>query len=217
MGKRISFTIDDRPVEAEAGTRILWAALDAGIFIPHLCAVREREEAFGACRLCFVEVEGRDLPVTACSETVTPGMRVLTRSERVDRLRRRGLELLLSHHDLDCKHCTANGSCALQDLARKLKVPLVPRRLRKLAADAPVDDSHPGVVLNPNRCVLCGKCVWVCREVEKSGVLDFVFRGLGTRIAPFGLEPLAESACTGCLKCVEVCPVGALTRKGPCP
>jgi len=213
MSKRVSFTIDDTPVEAEAGTKILWAALDAGFFIPHLCAMRERDQAFGACRLCFVEVEGRDLPVTACSEPVQAGMRVLTRSERVDRLRRSALELLLSHHDLDCKHCAANGSCALQDLAKRLKVRLVPKRLRKLPAEVPVDASHPHIVLNPNRCVLCGKCVWVCREVEKSGVLDFVFRGLKTRVAPFLMEPLADSPCTGCLKCVDVCPVGALTRK----
>ncbi len=213
MSKQVSFTIDDQPVQAEPGTKILWAALDAGVFIPHLCAMRERDPAFGACRLCFVEVDGRDLPVTACSEPVQQGMRVLTRSERVDRLRRNGLELLLSHHDLDCKHCAANGSCSLQDLAKKLKVRLAPKRMRKLAAEMPVDDSHPLVVLNPNRCVLCGKCVWVCREVEKSGVLDFVFRGLNTRVAPFSLEPLADSSCTGCLKCVEVCPVGAITRK----
>ena len=213
MSKRVSFTIDDRSVEAEEGSMLLWAALDAGFFVPHLCAMRERDPAFGACRLCFVEVEGRDLPVTACSEPVKAGMRVMRRSERVDRLRRTGLEMLLSHHDLDCKRCAANGSCALQDLARRLKVKLVPRRLRKLPAEVPVDSSHPDIVLNPNRCVLWGRCVWVCREVEKSGTLDYVFRGIKTRVAPFLLEPLAESTCDGCLRCVEVCPVGALTRK----
>ncbi len=213
MSDEVTFYLDGKPVKAAAGEKILWAALDNGVFIPHLCAVRERKEAFGACRLCFVEVEGRNLPVLACSEPVTAEMRVQTRSERVDRLRKTALELLLSHHDVDCKNCARNGSCALQRLAKELKVPLRPKRFRQLPTEMPVDDSHPEIVLNPNRCVLCGKCVWVCNEVEKAGALDFVFRGLKTRVAPFRLEPLAESGCTGCMRCVEICPVGAITRK----
>ncbi len=213
MSEEVSFFIDDKPVQARAGEKILWAALDHGIDIPHLCAEREREEPFGACRLCFVEVEGRDLPVLACSEPVVAGMRVQTRSDRVDRLRKTAFELLMSHHDLDCKNCARNRSCALQHLAKTLKVSLRPKRLRKLPTEAPIDDSHPAIVLNPNRCILCGKCVWVCNQVGESGVLDFVFRGLRTRVAPFRLEPLAESACDDCMRCVDVCPVGALTRK----
>ena len=213
MSEEVSLFIDDKPVQARAGEKILWAALDHGIDIPHLCAEREREEPFGACRLCFVEVEGRDLPVLSCSESVVSGMRVQTRSERVDRLRKTAFELLMSHHDLDCKNCARNRSCALQDLAKMLKVSLRPKRLRKLPTEVPVDDSHPAIVLNPNRCILCGKCVWVCNQAGESGVLDFVFRGLRTRVAPFHLEPLAESACDDCMRCVDVCPVGALTRK----
>jgi formate dehydrogenase major subunit/NADH-quinone oxidoreductase subunit G len=213
MNEPVSFFIDDKPVKARAGEKILWAALDNGVDIPHLCADREREEPFGACRLCFVEVEGRDLPVLACSEPVAAGMRVQTRSERVDRLRKTAFELLMSHHDLDCKNCARNGSCALQHLAKTLKVSLRPKRLRKLPTEAPIDESHPAILLNPNRCILCGKCVWICNQVGQSGVLDFVFRGLRTRVAPFRLEPLAESSCEECMRCVEACPVGALTRK----
>lgn len=213
MSGDVSFFLDDRPVRARAGEKILWAALDNGAFIPHLCAVRERPEPFGACRLCFVEVEGRPDPVLACSEPVTPDLRVRTRSERVDRLRRTAFELLMSHHDLDCKNCARNGTCELQALAKALRISLRPKRLRPLATEMPVDESHPDIVLNPNRCVLCGKCVWVCSEVEKAGTLDFVLRGLQTRVAPFRLEPLANSPCKGCLRCAEVCPVGAITRK----
>ncbi len=213
MGEEVTFFLDDKPVKAKAGEKILWAALDNGIFIPHLCAIRGNEHPFGACRLCFVEVAGKEFPVTACSEPVVQDLRVYTQSDRVDRLRRTGLELLLSHHDLDCKNCSRNKSCFLQDLAKTLKVPLRPKRLRKLPAEMPVDDSHPQIVLNPNRCLLCGQCVWVCNEVEKAGAIDFAYRGLATRVAPFALEPLALSECTGCMRCVEVCPVGALTRK----
>jgi formate dehydrogenase major subunit/NADH-quinone oxidoreductase subunit G len=213
MSQEVNLFIDDQPVKARVGEKILWVALDNGVDIPHLCAEREREEPFAACRLCFVEVEGRDLPVLSCSEPVVSGMRVQTRSERVDRLRKTAFELLMSHHDLDCKNCARNRCCALQDLAKTLKVSLRPKRLRKLPTEAPVDDSHPAIVLNPNRCILCGKCVWVCNQAGGSGVLDFVFRGLRTRVAPFRLEPLAESACDDCMRCVDVCPVGALTRK----
>jgi bidirectional [NiFe] hydrogenase diaphorase subunit len=214
MGEKVTFLLDDKPVQAPEGEKVLWAALDSGVHIPHLCAERERREPFGACRLCFVEVEGRDLPVLSCSEPVVAEMRVHTRSERVDRLRRTAFELLMSHHDLDCKNCARNGTCSLQHLAKTLRVPLKPKRFRKLPTEMPIDESHPDIVLNPNRCILCGKCVWVCNQADGSGVLDFVFRGLRTRVAPFLLEPLAESVCKECLRCADVCPVGALTRKG---
>jgi len=213
MSQKVTFFIDGKPLKARPGDKILWAALDNGIYIPNLCAIREQELPFGACRLCFVEIEGRPLPVTACTEPVAEGIHVITRSERVDQLRRTALELLLSHHDTDCKHCTKNRSCGLQYLSKVLKVPLKPKRLRQLPTEMPIDSSHDRIVLNPNRCVLCGKCIWVCKEQEKIGAIDFVLRGLSTRIAPFGLEPLAESACTGCEKCVDICPTGALTRK----
>ena len=215
MSQEVTFYIDDKPVKARLGDKILWAALDNGIYIPNLCAIREQELPFGACRLCFVEIEGRSLPVTACTEPVTEGMHVSTRSELVDQLRRTALELLLSHHDTDCKRCFRNGSCGLQHLSKTLKVPLKPKRLRQLPIEMPIDNSHDRIVLNPNRCVLCGKCIWVCNEQEKIGAIDFVFRGLSTRVAPFGLEPLAESACTGCERCADICPTGALIRKEP--
>jgi len=213
MSEKVSFFVDGVPVQAARGEKILWAALDAGIWIPHLCGIRERDEAFGACRLCLVEIAGQDLPVASCGEPVAEGLRVITSSPRLDRLRRRALELMLSHHDLDCRRCPKNLRCELQRLARRLKVPLRGRTLRRLETDVPIDTSHPAIVLNPNRCVLCGKCVWVCNEVEKAGAIDFVSRGIRTVVAPFNREPLINSPCTGCMRCVEICPTGAITAK----
>jgi len=215
MNRQVTFMVDGRPVKARAGDKVLWAVLDAGIYIPHLCAIRECARPFGACRLCFVEIEGKENPVTACSESVEEGLCVHTHSPRVDRLRRTAFELLMSHHDLDCANCPKNRKCELQRLAAYLKVSLKPKRLKKLETERPIDDSHPLIVLNPNRCVLCGKCVWVCNEVEKAGAIDFVLRGLMTQVAPFNREPLARSSCTGCMRCVEICPTGAITRKEP--
>src|SRR3990172_9952130 len=108
----IEIKIDDKIVSAEPGERVLWAALEAGIFIPHLCAGRAIGFHPGSCRLCFVEIEGRAEPVTACTEIVRPGLIVKTRSERVDRLTAAGFELLMSTHRLDCAVCPANKKCA---------------------------------------------------------------------------------------------------------
>jgi bidirectional [NiFe] hydrogenase diaphorase subunit len=214
MSKGVCFFINDIPMVAEEGQKILWAALDAGIYIPHLCAIRDQGHPFGACRLCLVEIAGEEGPVTACSEPVTEGIRVYTQSARIERLRRTGFELLMSHHDLDCTHCAKNRTCELQRLAKYLTVSLRAKRLKRLETRWPVDASHPLIVLNPNRCVLCGKCVWVCNEVEKAGAIDFVLRGLKTFVAPFNQEPLSQSTCTSCMRCVEVCPTGAMTKKG---
>jgi len=214
MSRAIAFYIDDTPVVAQRGQKILWAALDAGIYIPHLCAIRGQDHPFGGCRLCLVEIAGEELPIPACSEPVVKGMRVYTKSPRVARLRRTAFELLMSHHDLDCRHCAKNGTCELQHLAKHLKVSLKTKRLKRLDTGRPVDASYPPIVLNPNRCVLCGKCVWVCNEVEKAGAIDFVLRGLNTFVAPFNQGPLSQSTCTGCMRCVEICPTGAFTKKG---
>jgi len=209
----VTITIDERTLKVREGTRILWAALDAGIYIPHLCAHPDRHPPFGSCRLCFVEVEGYASPVTSCTEPVRDGMVVRTRSPEVDRLVRSAFELLMSTHDLDCKNCPANKNCVLQEIAAKRKIPLRLKNLRKLPTDLPIDDSNPDFGLNPNWCVLCGLCVWICNEVVGRGILDFAKRGLATTVSTFDGSPLAEHNCSGCLKCVEACPVGALYLK----
>ena len=210
----VTLTIDGQTVTAPAGTKLLWVAEQAGIYIPHLCAHVEREPPFGGCRLCYVEVEGRSKPVTACTEPVTEGMVVSTHSARVDRLVRSGFGLLMSEHDLDCKVCPAKRDCGLRTTSRKTKVKLRAGDLAKLDKALPVDASHPDFGLNPNRCILCGLCVWVCDEKVGSSVLSFARRGLDTRLTTFDGDPLGDQECgSDCLQCVDVCPTGALYRK----
>jgi len=210
---KIKLTINDIPVEAAEGEKILWAALDAGIYIPNLCAIRERKSPFASCRLCWVEIEGVDHPVTSCTTPVRKGMKVRTRTPRVLRLVRTAFELLISHHPVDCARCTKNKECELQRIAREFKFKLKPSRFRKLPRELPVDYSHPCFILDPNKCVLCGRCVWLCNEVQRVCALDFAFRGLNTMITTSSGKPLGESECNACQECVSVCPVGALIPK----
>ncbi|SHJ04667.1 2Fe-2S iron-sulfur cluster-binding protein [Desulfofundulus thermosubterraneus] len=210
--KTVTLTIDGRTVQAREGEKLLWAALENGIYIPNLCAIPGVKHPAAACRLCFVEIRGYPRPVTACTEPVVEGMVVSTRSPRVDRLVHTAFELLLSNHHLDCASCPRNRSCELQRIARERRFPLRVKRLRKLERNLQVDDSSPVVRYDPGKCVLCGRCVWVCRE-KGTGVLGFAGRGFERRIATFGDVPLGQSGCNGCGECTRVCPVGALTGK----
>jgi formate dehydrogenase major subunit/NADH-quinone oxidoreductase subunit G len=216
IARKVTLTIDGIEVKAPKGERVLWAALDKGIYIPNLCAIREADLPFGACRLCFVEIEGRRSPVTACTEVVEKGMVVKTNTPRVNRLRRTAFELLLSHHPIDCRHCAKNRNCELQRIASRLGFKLKLQRFRPIPRALPIDSSHPLFVYDPNKCVLCGKCVWVCHE-RGIGAIDFAFRGIDTRVSTFDNVPLIDSNCNSCLECVKVCPVGALVAKDSQP
>ena len=211
--KEISFTIDDKIINAPEGEKILWAALDHGIYIPNLCAIRETGEPFAACRLCFVEVEGMDEPVTACTEPVREAMVIHTQGERALRLARTSAELLLASHPLDCGRCEKNRLCELQKIAGHLNIKLKTKRFRKLERNLPIDDSSSVFTYDPNKCVLCGRCVWACREQLKVGAIGFTRRGFKRMVSTFENRPLAESRCQQCGRCVRICPVGALISK----
>ena len=187
----------------------MWAALDNGFYIPNLCAIREAEPPLSSCRLCFVEIEGRSKPVTACTETVNDGMIVHLNTPNVKRLRNTAFELLLSHNHIDCRNCLKNGDCELQRIASHLGLKLKLKRFRAIPRELPIDSSHSLFTYDPNKCVLCGKCVWVC-HAQGSGILDFAFRGIDTIVTTLAGMPLAETECHSCLACVAVCPVGAL-------
>jgi bidirectional [NiFe] hydrogenase diaphorase subunit len=208
----ITLNIDGNEVKAKKGERLLWVALDNGFYIPNLCAMREMEHPATSCRLCFVEVEGKDAPVTSCSETVFDGMKVHLNTERVKKIRNTAFELLLSNHPVDCAHCDKNGTCGLQEIASKLGLKLKLTRFHQLPRDLPIDNSHPLFYYNPNKCVLCGRCIQICHS-KGIGVLDYAYRGLDTIVSTFSGTPLAEAGCNSCLECVEVCPVGSLVKK----
>ena len=211
--KTVSLTIDGKRITAPEGQKLLWAALDNGIYIPNLCAIRDDDGPAAACRLCFVAVSGREQPVTACTEPVADGMVVNTRSEKPLRLARCAFELIMASHPVDCAHCASSGSCELQKVARHLSVSLKVKRFRRITRELLVDDSHPLFTYDPNKCVLCGRCVWVCREKLGIGVLGFAYRGFKRVVTAFAGEPLGQSGCQGCGECVRVCPTGALTFK----
>jgi bidirectional [NiFe] hydrogenase diaphorase subunit len=212
--KNISLTIDGTEVASVEGDRVLWAALDNDIYIPNLCAMRERSEPFASCRLCFVEIEGKDRPVTACTTPVAEGMVVNTRGAEALRLARTAFELLLASLPLDCAHCPKSGSCEIQKIAKHLRVKLTSKRFRKTLRELPIDSSSPVFIYDPNKCVLCGKCVWICQEKLGIGAIGFAHRGFQRIVTTFADEPIGESRCQACGECVKVCPVGALVFKG---
>lgn len=211
--KDISLTIDGKKIKANEGEKLLWVAMDNGIYIPSLCAIRGATESFAACRLCFVEVEGEDEPAIACTKPVKEGMVVHTKGKTALRLARTSAELLLANHPVDCGHCIKNRSCDLQKIAKHLSIKLKTKRFRKLERKLPIDESSSVFIYDPNKCVLCGKCVWICQEHLGIGAIGFTRRGFKRMVSTFEDKPIIESKCTQCGECVKVCPVGALTLR----
>jgi formate dehydrogenase major subunit/NADH-quinone oxidoreductase subunit G len=209
----IRISIDGKEIDCSEGESVLWAALDNGIYIPNLCAIRKRSEPYGACRLCFVEVEGENSPVTACAIKVKEGMIVNTKGEKAARLDRTAFELILSNHPVDCDHCLKSGSCELQKIAKYLGVKLSTKIFRKFLRNLPIDETSPVFVYDPNKCVLCGRCVWLCQEKLGIGTIGFAYRGFQRYVTTFGDEPIGESECKNLRELVDICPVGAFVSK----
>ncbi len=207
----INIYINDRKIKAREGDTIMEAAGKIGINIPALCLMPELDFKPGSCRICVVEVVGSPVLVASCVYPVRKNMQIYTHSDRVLKARRMILELLLANHPLDCMTCEKSGSCILEDLAYQfgIKTFLFSPNRKQL----PIDDSNPFIVREMSKCVLCGRCVEICNEIQQSHIIDFAHRGLDVKIAAQGDVDLKYSDCVFCGQCVAVCPVGAIIDK----
>ena len=209
----VKLIVDNKEIETNDGVTVLQACLDSEIYIPNLCYLKDMDNPPGSCRLCFVEIDGYNQPITSCTVMVKEGMVVRTDTERIRNLQRAAFELLLSVHHVDCKNCPANRRCELQRIAKLLHFGLKLKRLDQLERETTVVQEHPCLEYVPTRCVLCGKCVFVCRKKNGQAMLSFAKRGLDTIISFFGEEDKATANCKECYACAEICPVAALLIK----
>ena len=202
--------VNNKKIKAEKGETILSALNRNGIIIPTLCRMKEFTPT-GACRMCVVEVEGRDRLVTACSQPVEEWMKIKTHSPRVILARKTIVELLLSNHPDDCLYCDRNLNCELQRLSEELNIR--ERRIRGRKIKPRLDQSSPAIVRELSKCILCGRCVRVCEEVITSTSLDFINKGKETHVGAAMDRDFNFSSCIHCGQCVLVCPTGALHEK----
>ncbi len=207
----IQLEINNTRVNAKKGETILEVARKMGINIPTLCHIDGLIPS-GACRICVVEVEGFNNLVTSCSYPVSDGMKVFTHSYKVVEARKTIVELLLANHPDDCLYCERNRNCELQGLAEQLNI--TERRLMPQAKnDFHVDQASTSIVRDPEKCILCGRCVRVCEEIEAVSAIDFINRGSNTFIGTAYNKGMNVSSCVNCGQCIQVCPTGALIPK----
>ena len=205
----ITIEVNHRGVPANDGERLLDVLRREGIKVPTLCHIPGLPPS-GACRLCVVEIEGRDDLVPSCSFPVQPDLKVLTHSARAVEARRMIVELLLSDHPDDCLHCAANDSCQLLAISKEFAIH--GRRFPHHQNPIPRDVSSPAIVRDPAKCILCGRCVRVCEEIQGVAAIDFIGRGSRARVGTAFEEGLNVSSCVSCGQCILVCPTGALTE-----
>ncbi|MDR3336059.1 MAG: [FeFe] hydrogenase, group A [Treponema sp.] len=206
----VNLKINGIALEVENGTTILDAARKINIKIPTLCYNPDLPP-WAACGLCIVRMEGSPKMVRACTTPVAENMSVITHDAEIITVRRTVLELILSNHPNDCLQCPRNGNCELQTLAAEFGIRESP--FRKVLNGLPVDDSNPAIILNPEKCIRCGRCVKVCQEMQNVWALEFLGRGIKGRIASAAGIPLGESPCIKCGQCAAHCPVGAIYER----
>ena len=206
----VNITIDGIKTSVPKNYTVLEAAKGLNIDIPTLCYLKDINEV-GACRMCVVEVKGARALQASCVLPVSEGMVVYTNSKAVREARKAILELILSRHNRECLVCSRNLNCELQKLCEELNVKEVP--FKPYQTEYKIDDLSPAIVRDPSKCILCGRCISMCREVQGVGVIDFTGRGVKTSVSPAFDRSLNDSACIYCGQCIKVCPVGALREK----
>ncbi len=203
----ITIEVNGNKIEARENETILSALSREGINIPTLCHLKELSPT-GACRICVVEVEGRPNLVPGCSFPVSSGMKIHTHSPKAVRARKTIIELLLANHPDDCLYCVRNGNCDLSELAQEYGVR--ERRYGGRSNELTKDISSPSIIRDPQKCILCGKCVRVCEEIQGVAAIDFINRGSRSFIGCAFNENLNTSSCINCGQCITACPTGAL-------
>jgi formate dehydrogenase major subunit len=211
--KSVTLQIDGIQVSVPEGSSIMRAASLAGIQVPKLCAT-DSLEAFGSCRLCLVEIEGRNGTPASCTTPVENGMKVHTQTDRVAKLRRGVMELYISDHPLDCLTCAANGDCELQDMAgavglREVRYGYDGENHLGLAKD----ESNPYFTFDPSKCIVCSRCVRACEEVQGTFALTIDGRGFASHVSAGMNEDFLDSECVSCGACVQACPTATLIEK----
>ncbi|RJG46703.1 formate dehydrogenase subunit alpha [Mesorhizobium sp. DCY119] len=222
--KQVTLSVDGFIVTVPEGTSIMRASMEAGIAIPKLCAT-DMVDAFGSCRLCLVEIEGRNGTPSSCTTPVAPGMVVHTQTGRLKDIRRGVMELYISDHPLDCLTCAANGDCELQTQAGVVGLRDVrygyegDNHVFKKMDGAEnfkwmaKDESNPYFTYDPSKCIVCSRCVRACEEVQGTFALTIEGRGFGSRVSPGMHQPFIDSECVSCGACVQACPTATLTEK----
>jgi formate dehydrogenase major subunit len=209
---QVTLSIDGQDVTVPEGTSLMRAAAMLGTNIPKLCAT-DSLEAFGSCRLCLVEIDGRAGYPASCTTPVTPGMVVRTQTEKLKKLRRGVMELYISDHPLDCLTCAANGDCELQDQAGAVGL----REVRYGAGASHLgqakDSSNPYFDFDPSKCIVCSRCVRACDEVQGTFALTIDGMGFASKVAASQAEDFFSSECVSCGACVQACPTATLVEK----
>jgi len=222
--KTVTLTIDGKDITVPEGTSVMRASMEAGIQVPKLCAT-DMVDAFGSCRLCLVEVEGRNGTPASCTTPAADGMVVHTQTERLKKIRKGVMELYISDHPLDCLTCAANGDCELQDMAGAVGLRDVRYgyegenhvQVRQNGEENPrymaKDETNPYFTYDPSKCIVCSRCVRACEEVQGTFALTIEGRGFESRVSPGMHENFLDSECVSCGACVQACPTATLQEK----